>query len=339
MIAISGGGTGGHLAVVRAVKEALVKDGVKPLFIGSKSGQDQAWFEHDKDFAARFFLPSSGVINKQGIARIFALSNILTLAFKAAGIIRSHGVKTLFCVGGYSAAPAALAAVALRIPLVLHEQNAVKGSLNRLLTPFAKRVFSSFEEPFDGYPISSVFFETARVRNTIKSVIFLGGSQGAKAINDYAMLCAPLLKQRSIRIIHQTGSKDLSRVQAFYAENGIEAVVFDFARDLVKHIAKADLAVARSGAGTLFELAANGLPAIFIPYPHAAGAHQKANARFLSGKELAWCVEQHCATTEIFASVLCCKLKDISRGLIDLIPKNGAETIATTLIQTLQKAR
>ncbi|GHV59711.1 UDP-N-acetylglucosamine--N-acetylmuramyl-(pentapeptide) pyrophosphoryl-undecaprenol N-acetylglucosamine transferase [Campylobacterota bacterium] len=341
MIALTGGGTGGHLAVVAAVKEALNDMGIKPLYIGSTAGQDQAWFSEATGFSDVVFLKSRSVVNRNFIFKFFALINILRRSREAKKILQAHKVKAVLSVGGYSAAPAAFAAVRLKLPLVIHEQNAHAGALNSLLAPFAKAVFSSFDtkSPSANYPIKSIFFEKMRIRSKVKTVIFLGGSQGARAINEYAKQTAKMLQKYDIKIIHQCGKRDLEDMLAFYAEEHIDADCFDFDPNLADRLANADLAVARAGAGTMFELAANALPALFVPYPHAAGNHQMANAKFLSEKELSWCVDQAHLTPEMLEALLGAELHEMSLLLSGLINKNGAKEIVQYLIALCKKPK
>ena len=118
MIVICGGGTGGHLAIARSFCEELNRRGIKPIFIGSTSGQDKFWFENDDKFAQKFFLPSSGVVNKRGLAKLKSLTNIISLALKCRQIFKENGVKAVISVGGYSAAPAAIAAIISKTPQI-----------------------------------------------------------------------------------------------------------------------------------------------------------------------------------------------------------------------------
>ena len=164
-IVICGGGTGGHLAVAKALNEELVSRGCRTIFVGSSSGQDKMWFENDAAFSEKFFLPSSGVVNKKGLGKLFSLFNILNLAFKCQKIFKTQGVKAVVSVGGYSAAPAAFAAIISRTPLFIHEQNAVIGNLNKLLKPLAKGFFSSYFKPTFSYPVAERFFSSARLRS------------------------------------------------------------------------------------------------------------------------------------------------------------------------------
>ncbi len=289
-IVICGGGTGGHLAVAKALNEELVSRGCRTVFVGSSSGQDKMWFENDAAFSEKFFLPSSGVVNKKGLGKLFSLFNILKLAFKCRKIFKTYAVKAVVSVGGYSAAPAAFAAIISRTPLFIHEQNAVIGNLNKLLKPLAKGFFSSYFKPVFSYPVAERFFSATRLRSELKTVIFLGGSQGAAAINSLALKLAPVFKQKGVKIIHQCGKNSLESLQEEYKKLGLageELDLFDFDPKIELKMSRADLAISRAGAGTLWELTANALPSVFVPYPHAANNHQVFNAKFLVDQNLA----------------------------------------------------
>jgi len=335
MIAITGGGTGGHLAIANALKEELNSRGLKPIFIGSKNGQDKSWFENDNGFKKTYFLDSKGVVNKKGIKKLFVLKDILSSAFTCRDIFKTHNVKAVFCVGGYSAAPAAFAAILTRTPLYIHEQNAVIGTLNKLLKPFAKEFFSSYDEnsKVKEYPISDKFFESRRVRKELKTIIFLGGSQGANFINRLAMNVTPKLIANGIHIIHQTGKKDYSTCKEFYEKNSLHVECFDFSKDILKKLNKADFAISRAGASTLWELSANGLPALFIPYPYAAKNHQYFNAKILVDKNAALLKIENDLEDKVLLTVIKeVNLEEISKKLSAIITKNGIKTIADMLL-------
>jgi len=144
MICITGGGTGGHLAIANALKEELNSRDIKPIFIGSQNGQDISWFKGDEGFEQTYFLNSKGVVDKKGFKKIHVLKEVLSSALTCRDIFKTHAIKVVFCVGGYSAAPASFASILTRKSLYIHEQNAVIGTLNRILKPFAKEFFSSY---------------------------------------------------------------------------------------------------------------------------------------------------------------------------------------------------
>ncbi|NWF66170.1 MAG: undecaprenyldiphospho-muramoylpentapeptide beta-N-acetylglucosaminyltransferase [Campylobacterales bacterium] len=335
MIAITGGGTGGHLVIAKAIKEELNKRDIKPIFIGSSNGQDKAWFEHDNGFEKCYFLDTKGVVNKKGFGKISSFLNILKKISTVNSIFKTHEIKKVFSVGGYSAAPASFASVLFNKQLFIHEQNCYIGNLNRLLRPFAKEFFSSYLESskVKDYPVSLNFFEHQRVRVDIKTIIFLGGSQGAKFINDFALSVALELTKKGIKIIHQCGKNEYERVKNEYEKLNIDVDLFDFSQNIVEKIAIADIAISRSGASSLWELSANGLPAIFIPYPFSANDHQYFNAKFLTDLNLALVYRQNEFSKELFFDVLeDINLKHISQNLINLIQKDGAKKIVDTVL-------
>ena len=333
-IVMSGGGTGGHLAIVRAVKEELRDSDIELVYIGSSRGQDKQWFEKDEEFNARYFLDSKGVVNQKGFGKLASLWTMAKSVLKARKLLKEHNAKVVLSVGGFSAAPSAFASLSLGIPLVIHEQNASMGSLNKLLKPYAKEFISSYDDNSKQtpYPIKDVYFKTARVRDGINTIIFLGGSQGAKSINELALSLAPILKQNGISIIHQAGEKNIDDVKHSYEQIGVEAEVFGFSDKLPEYIAKADFAIARAGASTLWELSANGLPSLYIPYPYAASDHQYYNAKFLVDQDLAWIMRESEIDIEKIKHILSSDIKTVSQKLIESIDKNGARDIADILL-------
>ena len=332
-IVMTGGGTGGHLAIIKAVKEHL--EGEELVYIGSTKGQDRQWFEGDNDFSKTYFLETRGVVNQGLIGKFKSLFKILTSALEVRKILKEHKASVVFSVGGFSAAPAAIAAKLSGIPLVIHEQNAALGSLNKLLKPYATQFISSYlkESPIKAYPIKQIFFENARLRDKVKTIIFLGGSQGAQAINKLALEIAPELKARGIKIIHQAGQNNIDEVKKAYDDLGIEAEVFGFTVKLADYMNEADLAIARSGASTLWELSATAVPTLFIPYPYAASDHQFYNAQFLVEKKLAWIMREKEIDTLKVLVLLDEDLTERSRGLMEIVEKEGSVKIADLLTQ------
>jgi len=348
-IVMTGGGTGGHLAIIRAVKEQLVlrqaqepsvrqaqeplAEPVEVIYIGSTQGQDKQWFEADSDFAYKYFFETRGVVNQGGLGKVKSLFMMFKATLQAIKLLKKHQVKVVFSVGGFSAAATAFAAKVLRIPLVIHEQNAALGSLNKLLKPYATGFISSYleESPIKAYPIKEIFFENARIRHEVKTIIFLGGSQGAKAINVLALEMAVELQEKGIKIIHQAGEKNIDEVKKAYHDLGIKAEVFGFTTKLAEYMKEADIAIARAGASTLWELSATALPTLFIPYPYAASDHQYYNAQFLVEKDLAWLMREGEIDKEKVLSLLDEDLEMKSKGLMEIVEKDGSKKIAIFL--------
>jgi len=330
-ILMTGGGTGGHLAIIKAVKEHLKDEEI--IYAGSTKGQDKQWFENDNDFKETYFFDTRGVVNQSIFGKIKSLFMMGTAMIKAIRLIGKHKAKVVFSVGGFSAAPMAFAAKLMRTPLVIHEQNAALGLLNKFLKPYVTHFISSYleESPIKAYPISKTFFDNARIRKEVETIIFLGGSQGAKAINTLALELAPTLKEKNIRIIHQAGEKNTEEVKKYYDDLGIDAEVFGFSTKLVDYMNEADFAIARAGASTLWELSAIALPTLYIPYPYAASDHQYYNAQFLVEQNLAWLMRENEVDKDKVLGLFHENLEQISQGLINIVEKGGSNKIATLL--------
>jgi len=335
-LCITGGGTGGHLMIAEALVEAAVEEGCEVIFIGSNYGQDKKYFEHRSAFSHVYFLETTGVVNQKGFAKLKALYKIFLAFLESRKILKKHTIKATYSVGGFSAAAASFASLSSFIPLYIHEQNAVVGKLNTLLRPFAKNFVSAYEEEstIHGYPVKEIFFETSRVRKNVKSIIFLGGSHGAKAINDLALSVVPILKEKGIKIIHQTGEFDYERVKEEYKKIGLDVELYGFTKDLATLIAKADLAVSRAGASTLWELCANGCPALFIPYPYAAADHQYHNAAFVVQNEMGWCQREGEALKEKLLSILDEPLEKKSQKLLGFATRSVAKSMIKEVMQS-----
>jgi UDP-N-acetylglucosamine--N-acetylmuramyl-(pentapeptide) pyrophosphoryl-undecaprenol N-acetylglucosamine transferase len=207
-------------------------------------------------------------------------------------ILRGFKPHLVFGVGGYSSGPVCVAARVLGIPSAVHEQNSYPGVTNRLLCRIVDRVFISFEESrahfgggavsLTGNPIRETFLKPVPRDRTDPAftVLVVGGSQGARAINDAFVEALRILKDagREVRVIHQTGPQDEDRIRTAYKERGLQGEVSGFIQDMARAYAEADLVVSRAGAGAVFELAALGKPSILIPFPHATNNHQVTNA-------------------------------------------------------------
>lgn len=336
-IVVTGGGTGGHLKVADAFIDELFKKGFKIIFIGSVNGQDKLWFEHDDRIEKKIFLDTRGVVNKKGIGKLLSLFNILKKTIYCLRLYYKYKIKKVISVGGFSAAPATFASIIKPFcKLFIHEQNSKMGKLNEITSKFAKQVYSSFHSfsPIKDYPVSKEFFQNARVRTEVKTIAFFGGSQGAVAINDFAMNLSIELNKLGIKIIHQTGKNDFDRVKEFYEKNEIDVDVFDFTRDIISKMNKADFVISRAGASTLWEMCANNLPAYFVPYKYAAANHQFYNAKDLYDKKMAFICNEDDLNVQEFLEVLKnINIEELSIRLKNSIKPHAVENIIEDIIQ------
>ena len=339
-VVITGGGTGGHLKVADAFIEEFYNRGTSVVFIGSSNGQDKAWFEHDRRLKKAIFLDTKGVVNKNFLGKITSLLNIFSKTMYCLNFYSRNDVRTVVSVGGFSAAAATFASILkFGCKLYIHEQNSKIGKLNEITQRFATEVFSSFDENslVKDYPVAKEFFETARVRDKIKTIAFFGGSQGAICINDFALKVAPKLNEMGIKIIHQTGKNDFERVRNEYEKLNIKADVFDFSKDIPFKMSSADFAVSRAGASTLWELCANSLPTFFIPYKHAAGDHQYYNAKALFDKGLCFLKREDELNEEDFFKAINSDIHKISIELISSINPNAISLILNIILENNKK--
>lgn len=339
-VVVTGGGTGGHLKVADAFIEEFYKRGFSVIFIGSSNGQDKSWFENDKRLKKAFFLDTRGVVNKNIFGKVLSLSNIFSKTLYCLKIYSEYNVKTVISVGGFSAASATFASILkFKCKLYIHEQNSKMGKLNEITSKFAKEVFSSYDENslVKDYPVSIDFFNTARVRDKVRTIAFFGGSQGALVINDFALKVAPKLTEMGIKIIHQTGKNDFERIKSEYNKLNIQADIFDFSKDIPTKMSSADFAVSRAGASTLWELCANSLPTFFIPYKFAAGDHQYYNAKYLFDKGLCFLKREDELNEEDFFKAINSDIHKISIELISSINSNAIALITNIILENSKK--
>ena len=297
--AVAGGGTGGHVTPALALAERIAARGDEVLLLGSSAGLEMrlvpaAGFE----LAA---LPAAQMMGKGILDRAAALVAIARGVVAARGVLRRRRSEIVVSVGGYASVPAVLAAAWLRIPIALVEPNAMPGRANRMSARLAKLLFVHFDRaaerlarPGDarmrrtGIPLRAelvrAFADAAprRLPAAPFRLLVLGGSQGARQLNDAMIALAPRLDAGAIRVVHQSGEADRERVAAAYTGAGVTAEVIAFAPDMPRRYRDADLALCRAGALTVAELAMAGLPSLLVPYPFAADDHQTANASALA---------------------------------------------------------
>lgn len=334
-ILITGGGTGGHLSVAKSFIDEFYARGYEVIFIGSTKGQDKKWFENYPLLSHTYFMNTKGVVNQNFLGKIVSLFMILQAVISSTKIIKKHNISKVISVGGFSAAAASFAAIITRTDFYIHEQNSVMGRLNTITSKFAKEIFSSYLESskVKDYPIAQNFFEHQRVRSEVKTIIFLGGSQGATAINDFALKVAPKLTQMGISIIHQTGKNDFNKCEEKYKELNIEADVFDFSKQLLEKMTQADFAVSRAGASTLWELVALGIPTFFIPFPYAAANHQYYNAKYLLDNNLCFLQTQDQLDEDYFFECLGDNIEFKSEKLLNTIHRDAVKNIVDIIIE------
>jgi UDP-N-acetylglucosamine--N-acetylmuramyl-(pentapeptide) pyrophosphoryl-undecaprenol N-acetylglucosamine transferase len=301
---IAGGGTGGHLFPGIAIAgefQSRCRDTALLFVVGRRRMESEILRRYGFQVA---FIDVEGMKGrgwKKGLAVLSMLPKSMVQSMR---IIKDFKPSFVMGVGGYSSGPFCLAARLMGIPTAIHEQNSHPGLTNRLLARVVDRIFVSFEESasyfkhrnsiLTGNPVRHELFSPSRDSSPPKdnfTVLVVGGSQGARAINEAFVKAYGVLKKsgKNITFIHQTGEHDHKRVVEEYGALGLEALkleanVTPFIKDMASAYHRAHMVVSRAGATTIFELAALGKPSILIPYPYATNGHQETNARSLANR-------------------------------------------------------
>ncbi|MGB4468252.1 MAG: undecaprenyldiphospho-muramoylpentapeptide beta-N-acetylglucosaminyltransferase [Azovibrio sp.] len=291
-ILIMAGGTGGHIFPALAVAQQLRDEGWKVLWLG-KPGSMEARLVPQHGFEMVYV--RFDALRGKGLARKLMLPfNLLKGFGQALAGLRRVRPDVVLGMGGYVAFPGGMMAKLLGIPLVIHEQNSVPGLANRVLARVADRVLTGFPEVLKkgiwvGNPVREEIIRVAPPAERLAgrdgplNLLVVGGSLGAQVLNEIIpkglALMEPALRPK---VVHQSGEKHLAALERHYAEAGVQAHCVSFIDDMAGAYAWADLVICRSGALTVAELAAVGVPAILVPYPHAVDDHQTSNARFLT---------------------------------------------------------
>lgn len=301
-IIITGGGTGGHtypvLAVANEIRQRI--NDAEILFIGTERGIE-AKAVPAAGLPIKFI--KAGGISLQPLKLIkFFTDNSLGL-FQALSVYNSFKPDFVLASGGFVSAPVVAAAALKGIPSILMESNVLPGKTNKLLSRWAKKVLVSFDESRKYLPKAKVFVTGNPIRKEIMertreegceilnlspekfTLLITGASQGAKSVNDAVLEALPQWNGRQWQILHLVGRKNYEEVNnaAKKAAMGFDAEYrcIDYTEDMASVYAVSDLVVARSGASTMSEITARGIPAILIPYPFAADNHQEKNARLV----------------------------------------------------------
>lgn len=347
-IVIMAGGTGGHIFPALAVAQFLQKQGWEVSWLGTKAGLEsrvipEAGIEID-------WLSVSGLRGKGIFSKVSAIFKLVKSCLEAQKILKQRKPDVVLGMGGFVAAPGGLMAKMLKIPLIIHEQNRVVGTTNRLLAKIATKVLQGFPNSFDakfgaictGNPLRKSFVDAIKQTNSnneVLKILIVGGSQGAKALNDNVPNAIALLKN-AVQVRHQTGAAMQNEVAETYKKLNLNVQASAFIDDMAAAYSWADLIICRAGAMTVSEVAAMGIPAIFIPLPNAIDDHQTANARYLTEAGAAILLKQNDLTAENLAEQiekLCENLpqhREIAQSLAYL---NATETVANFCISEAKK--
>lgn len=318
-VLIMAGGTGGHVFPALAVAAELRQRGVPVVWLGTQAGIEarlvpQAGYPIE-------WLSIKGLRGKNRLSQLLAPFRLLLACAQAFMVLRRRKPCAVLGMGGFAAGPGGFMAWLLRLPLLIHEQNAVAGLTNRILAKLTAHCLEAFPGALGktaeqvGNPVRQAIIDipapelrlTARV--TAMRVLVMGGSLGAVRLNQIipeALAKMPAANRPEVH--HQTGQNNLAATREHYHQHGVAARVDAFIDDMAAAYSWADLVICRAGAMTVFELAAAGVASILIPYPHAVDDHQTANAAYLVAQGAALLRQQD----ELSSDWLCQRLNQFA---------------------------
>ncbi len=327
-VMIMAGGTGGHVFPALAVATELRGRGMGVVWLGSAGG-----FEERVVPEAGFDMETISISGLRGNGLMRWLKAPLMLALALWQVFRVFVRRkpgVVLGMGGFVTGPGGVVARLMRIPLVIHEQNAVPGMTNRLLSHVANQVLESFPGSFGalkkvslvGNPIRAEIWQLPKPSHRMRDrsgpmrLLILGGSQGAQALNETVPAALDQIDAAGqIEVRHQTGRGKEKATSTIYQTMGINAQVVPFIANMAEAYGWADLVICRSGALTVSELAAAGVGAVLVPYPHAVDDHQTLNARYLTDSGAAILIPQSDLNPRVLAKNLKPLLADRERLL------------------------
>jgi UDP-N-acetylglucosamine--N-acetylmuramyl-(pentapeptide) pyrophosphoryl-undecaprenol N-acetylglucosamine transferase len=318
---VMAGGTGGHIFPGLAVAQALRDKGWRVHWLGTPNSMETRLVLL-RGFTMEL-VDFSGVRGKSVMTWVRLPWRLLRACFQSFQVLQRVRPDVVLGIGGYISLPAGLVTVLRRIPLVLHEQNAIAGMANQVLSKVAARVFTAFpnvmrKAQWVGNPLRGEFLNQAEPsarflgRTGPMKVLVVGGSLGARALNavvPLALAKIPLVDRPSV--MHQSGEKEIDTLRTNYFEANVEATLTPFIDNTAQAFADADIVICRAGASTVTEIAAIGAAALFVPFPAAVDDHQTHNAQFLTKQDAGWTIQQSELTPEYLATWLQSLKRDV----------------------------
>lgn len=339
-ILIMAGGTGGHIFPGLAVAHEMRAAGWDVVWLGARGGMEERLVPPRGYRTA--WIRAKAARGKGLLQKLLLPANLLFSFWESARLIRRLKPDVVLGLGGYVAFPGGMMASLLNRPLALHEQNAVPGLANRVLSTVSDKVMVAFPEAlgsaeWTGNPVRSEIAAMAAPENRFQGrqgpmrILVVGGSLGAQALNEavpkaLALLAAP------VSVVHQSGEKHLEALRNNYRNAGVDGELVAFIDDMARRYAEADLVICRAGAVTIAELSAGGVASILVPFPHAVDDHQSANARFLADRGAAVLVPQSELTPQKLAQLVESlerpKLLEMARRARELGKPEAARVVA-----------
>ncbi len=309
-VLIMAGGTGGHIFPALAVAESCAELGLNVHWLGAERGMEKELLK-SSNFPLTL-LKVGAVMGGGFLRKLRAPFNVISAVYQANKALSKIRPDVVIGFGGYASGPGAVAAFIKRIPVFIHEQNAVAGFTNRLASKFATVVLQAFENTFaqiktksktTGNPVRIKPIAHVKCEEKIK-VLVVGGSSGAASVNELVAKAAETMDSNSIEFWHQCGKGKLEQTKSWYQNVKCEVHLDEFISDMQSAYEWADLVIGRSGASTVSELAVAARPSLLIPYPWHKDRQQFFNAEILVNEGAALVFDQNTESQSDFTNKL-----------------------------------
>jgi UDP-N-acetylglucosamine--N-acetylmuramyl-(pentapeptide) pyrophosphoryl-undecaprenol N-acetylglucosamine transferase len=311
-ILIMAGGTGGHIFPGLAVAQEMRAAGWEVVWLGARGGMEERLVP-PRGFRTAW-IRAKAARGKGLLQKLLLPANLLFSFWESARHLRGVKPDVVLGLGGYVAFPGGMMASLLNHPLALHEQNAIAGLANRVLSTVSDKVMVAFpgalkSAEWTGNPVRSEIAALAAPRQRFAGrtgplrILVVGGSLGAQALNQAVPAALASISPRPV-VVHQSGEKHLDALKNSYRQAGAQGELVAFIDDMARRYAEADLVICRAGAVTIAELSAGGMASILVPFPHAVDDHQTANARFLADRGAALLLQQKDMTAQKLAQLI-----------------------------------
>jgi UDP-N-acetylglucosamine--N-acetylmuramyl-(pentapeptide) pyrophosphoryl-undecaprenol N-acetylglucosamine transferase len=311
-ILIMAGGTGGHIFPGLAVAQEMRAAGWEVVWLGARGGMEERLVP-PRGFRTAW-IRAKAARGKGLLQKLVLPANLLFSFWESACHLRRVKPDVVLGLGGYVAFPGGMMASLLNHPLALHEQNAIAGLANRVLSTVSDKVMVAFpgalkSAEWTGNPVRGEIAALAAPGQRFAGragplrILVVGGSLGAQALNEAVPAALASISPPPV-VVHQSGEKHLEALKKSYREAGVEGELVAFIDDMARRYAEADLVICRAGAVTIAELSAGGMASILVPFPHAVDDHQTANARFLVDRGAALLLHQKDMTAQRLAQLI-----------------------------------
>ncbi|MCS6822917.1 MAG: undecaprenyldiphospho-muramoylpentapeptide beta-N-acetylglucosaminyltransferase [Cytophagaceae bacterium] len=362
-IIISGGGTGGHIFPAIAIANALVETGKIDdiLFVGAKGKMEM---EKIPQAGYKIIgLPVAGLQRRITVANLTFPFKLLKSVWQARAVVRSFKPDVVIGVGGYASGPTLIAANLARIPTIIQEQNSYAGLTNKWLAASASKICVAYSGMNKYFPEKKIILTGNPVRKNLilspnlmsdaykmfnliqdkQTILVIGGSMGAKTLNETVAAHLDELNKKSIQVLWQTGKSFYSKAKQIVKDQNAEQniSVHEFIKDMASAYAVADVVISRAGALAIAELCVVAKPVILVPSPNVAEDHQTKNALALVKENAAICISDEKAQTELIPAAIRL-LEDVEKqhmlktNIARLAKPNAAADIAKEILRLLE---